>query len=144
VTNNGDQPEFEFLGNGETRADQIYRRFKQFHVANPIIWKLFVRFSFEVVNSGREGYGAAAVFERLRWHLNIEIRGDETVKLNNDFRAYYARMFEAKYMLGLFRMRKRRSAGVMAYGDDIPVHFDPPPGFEDKTLVEELKKLADL
>jgi len=33
------------------------------------------------------------VFERIRWHTDVETRGDTPFKLSNNHRAYYARFF---------------------------------------------------
>jgi len=70
--------------------------FLEFDRANPEVWRLFVRFTFQVIRSGRRHYGAKAVFERIRWHVALETT-EVDFKLNNNFTAYYARKFHEEY-----------------------------------------------
>ena len=129
------------LFSDESRADQIFRRFCQFHSDNPDIWRLFERFSLELVKSGREHYGIGAVCERIRWHIDVETKGDE-VKINNDFRAYYARMFKVTHpQYDLFSTRRRTSADKPAFDVDLPVYRGSPAG-DEATLMEMLRRLV--
>jgi hypothetical protein len=124
-----------------TRADQIFEAFKKFHAANPTVWELFSSFTFQSINRGRTRYSCDAVFERIRWHVDIDTQG-QAVKLNNNFRAYYARMFEAKNPehAGFFRNRKRTSTDSTAYAVDIQVWNSGPPIGENQ-LLEQLRQL---
>jgi hypothetical protein len=125
----------------ESRADQIYSRFKEFHAANPQIWELFERFALDVAARGMKTYGAAAITERVRWHVAIDARGAD-VKINNDFRAYYARMFNAKHPhLDLFNTRVRRSADHAAYRNDLET-FVLPPASGEESLLADLRSIA--
>jgi hypothetical protein len=56
------------------------------------VYELFKRFAFEVIRRGHKHYSANAIFERIRWHTDIETNGDP-FKLSNNHRAYYARLF---------------------------------------------------
>lgn len=136
-----DEPEFDF-NNRQTRADQIFSRFKKFHIANPQIWLLFQRFAFEVINRGYEHYSADAIFHRIRWHVDIETKSDERVKLNDHYPAYYARLFclAHKDHADLFNMRKRTSLERSAYSRDIAV-YDTGPAVGDDKLSHELSAL---
>jgi len=117
----------------ESRGDQIFRRFVEFHQANPTIYALFEKFAFELIRAGRKRYGVSAVIERIRWHVGINTTDDE-VKINNDFRAYYARMFAAKNPAhaNFFEVRRRKSADRAAYKEDIAFMADP---VGDETLL---------
>ena len=102
-----------------TRADQIFKAFEAFHLENPQVWELFQRFALEIVNRGLDHYGSAAVFERLRWHIAMSTgRG---IKLNNNYCAYYARMFGQAFPqhAAFFRNRKLVSDGKASYAIDI-------------------------
>ena len=79
----------------------------RFDVENPEVWELFKKFALQAMKSGREHYGAASIFERIRWHVEIETRGGG-FKLNNNFRAYYARKFNATFPhhVEFFRVRR--------------------------------------
>lgn len=124
-----------------SRAQQIYEAFKAFHLANPRVWSLFRHFTFISIARGRKHYACNAVFERIRWHVDIDTVGDD-IKLNNNYRAYYARMFAAKYPQhgDFFRNRKLVSEDKPAYADDIQVwKFDAPNG--EEILMQELQNL---
>jgi hypothetical protein len=84
--------------------------FDKFHNENPNVWKLFVKFTFDVINTGRKNYSVNAVFERIRWHTDIETTS-KPFKLSNNHRAYYARYFHEKYPEydGFFRTKQLRS-----------------------------------
>jgi len=93
----------------QTRADQIRKRFEQFHAENPVVWELFQRFSRDIIRSGRDRYSAQTLIERIRWHTDIETRGS-AVKLNNDYAAYYARMWATQHPdIPLFSFRHQKS-----------------------------------
>jgi len=70
--------------------------FLEFHHKNPEVYELFKRFTFQVVNSGRHGYGARSLIERIRWHTNIETT-DPDFKINNNHAPHYARMFMLEF-----------------------------------------------
>lgn len=91
------------------RESSLEARFGRFDASNPHVWALFVRFTLEVVRAGHRHYGAAAIFERIRWHMEIET-SDPEFKLNNDYRAYYARKFMRQHPEheGFFRVRRVR------------------------------------
>ncbi len=84
----------------------IREEFTKFHQLNPSVWILFSQYAHQMIASGREHYSANAIFERVRWHVDIETRGDP-FKLNNNFRAHYARLFMDVYPqhAGFFRTR---------------------------------------
>jgi hypothetical protein len=125
-----------------TRAEQIFERFKTFHASNPEVWRLFQKFAFDIMARGLDSYSAYAIVERIRWHVSVETRGD-SVKINNDFRPYYARMFVAKFPehAGLFATRRRTSDEYPAYDNDIPV-FNTGPSHGEAQLRDELRGMA--
>ena len=89
---------------------KIQDRFEIYHNENPHVYDLFIRFARETRNKGFNSYSANAIFERLRWHLNIETVGD-AFKINNNYRAYYARkmMDDFPAYKGFFQTRELRS-----------------------------------
>ncbi len=127
-----------------TRADQIFDRFRAFHLANPRVWELFQRFTSELLHAGYAHYSADAVLHRIRWHIAVEIRGGDGVKINNDFSAYYGRMWMAANPEAppLFRTRHRKSTDRAAYAADLPVCDTGPPEGGDAELMAALEQLA--
>lgn len=87
----------------------IESRFAAFDSEHPEVWRAFERFALEAVMRGRSCIGAKAVWERLRWELDLGADDDDAPKLNNDFTALYARKWAQQYPehKGLFRYRRR-------------------------------------
>lgn len=127
----------------KSRADQIFSAFKTFHRTNPIVWRLFEQFTLDLIRAGRGNYSSNAIFERIRWQIDVDLVIAEEIKLNNNFRAYYARLFHVAHPEhdGFFRNRKRTSEQQDASDHDRQEFVGPPPGMEDADLA---RKLLDL
>lgn len=74
----------------------LRERFEKFHAENPKVWKLWVRFALEAINAGHKTLSASLIAERIRWETSVVTTGDR-FKLNNNHRAYYARMFMERF-----------------------------------------------
>jgi len=68
----------------------IEDRFTIFHRDNPQVYRLLLQICRRVRAQGIQRIGIGFLFERLRWLSLMETTGDP-FKLNNDYRAYYAR-----------------------------------------------------
>lgn len=126
------------------RATQLFENFARFHRENPTIWTLFERFALSVIHSSHsEHYSSKAIFERIRWHLNVETRG-EAVKLNNNYTAFYGRLFHVRHPehAGYFRTRKRISEDVNAYDVNLAV-IEQEEAHDEETLLQKLRELDD-
>jgi hypothetical protein len=73
----------------------LYRAFLKAHRENPEVWRFLVSETHKVIARGFQNYSIASVWERMRWHTEIEM--GETFKCNNNHRPYYARMFNETY-----------------------------------------------
>ena len=77
--------------------NQREARFLAFHQANPIVYKLWDKFTREALARGHKRVGAALIMERIRWETSIELvdaRPDGgTLKINDHHKAYYARLW---------------------------------------------------
>ena len=71
----------------------LEEKFKQFDKDNPHVWDLFVKYTEDVVRAGKKNYSSKAIFERIRWHTDIETKSDVQFKLSNNHTAYYARKY---------------------------------------------------
>lgn len=82
----------------------IKHKWWMYHKDNPHIYELFKRFTFEVIARGHEQYSSKAIFERIRWHTDVETRGEE-FKMSNNYTPYYSRLFmwEHPQYQGFFR-----------------------------------------
>lgn len=90
---------------GESHAD-VARRF---HEQNPHVYKMAVDLARYMKRRGLNHYGIAAVWEVLRFKY-FETTGDE-FKLNNNYRAFYARLIAAQEpdLAGFFQLRELRT-----------------------------------
>lgn len=84
----------------------IVRAGWKFHEENPHVFELFKAFCADLRNAGRKRYGAKAIVERIRWHLDVETKGDQ-FKINNNFPAFYSRllMIEDPSFVDFFQTR---------------------------------------
>jgi hypothetical protein len=93
-----------------TRSTELENEARKFVAAHPEIWRLFLRFTHELIGAGREHYSSDAVLHRIRWYTAVESHGEE-FKVNNNFSAVFARWFHDAYpeRAGFFRTRQRVS-----------------------------------
>jgi hypothetical protein len=96
----------------ETRQDELQAEFDRYHQDNPQVYEAFKRLTFQLINAGRENFSASAVVERIRWGVSIGEYGSDDFKINNNYRAFYARLFHMEHPNhdGFFRTRKQKSA----------------------------------
>ena len=73
---------------------KFFDDFMEFHEANPEVYQELRKLSLDLVDHGRERYGIGGLFEVLRWHRAMRTTDDEQedFKLNNNYRALYARL----------------------------------------------------
>ena len=85
----------------------VMRRFAELDLANPRIWILFERFTFEMIARGFLHYSADAVMHRVRWETAAMLDDGSVFKISNDWVAFYARKFHRMHPehYGFFRLR---------------------------------------
>jgi hypothetical protein len=95
----------------ESRKEEMRQQVLEYHQKHPEVWDLLVRFTFEVIEKGYKHYSINAIFERIRWEMDVGGDGVTTFKIGNNYRAFYARAFMGKYPQyeGFFRTRKQTS-----------------------------------
>lgn len=88
----------------------IEERFCSFHAANPHVYRELRSMALSIRRRGATRYGIAGLFEVLRYRYSLQTSGDD-YKLNNDFRALYARLLmrHEPELDGFFETRCRRS-----------------------------------
>ena len=94
--------------------DRIERNFRVFHHRNPHVYRMFIRFAFDMINRGYKHGSASLIFERMRWELMLQTDPDDPVRLNNNYRSRYARLFEEDFSrhAGFFRKRRLSKSSV--------------------------------
>jgi hypothetical protein len=92
----------------EVGASPLLDNFLRFHEENPHIYRLIEQATLRLAQH-RKHYGIGAVIEGVRW----EVATGQTVsadgfKVNNNHRAYYARLFEHHHqeLAGFFHDRR--------------------------------------
>ena len=90
-------------------SETLERKWLTWHHANPHVYSLFKRFTFDAIDRGHRKFSHWLVMNRIRWETNIETTGNE-FKISNDFIAYYARLFMADYPEydGIFTIHKMK------------------------------------
>lgn len=92
------------------QTDRIQRAFDDFHADNPDVYDELVRLARIWRTRGLNKLGIATLFEVLRWenHMN-GVRDKDGYKLNNNYRALYARLImeQESDLDGLFDIRER-------------------------------------
>lgn len=72
------------------------QRFETFNRENPQVYRTLVRLAREwVQRTGRHKLGISMLFERARWDLAIATNAAD-YKLNNNYRAWFARLIMAQ------------------------------------------------
>ena len=101
MTDNDDEDDgyvgepFEF-GTPDNPSTWLEANFWVFHAANPVVYDLFRRFTSRAIKSGYRHFSVAMIIERIRWETNVETydpTSDDTLKINNNYKAYYARLW---------------------------------------------------
>lgn len=85
-------------------------RWLAFHRAHPQVYKMLVELARDRKAAGQKHYSINRLFETMRY-LKWAAWGDEPFKLNNNYRAFYARllMLRCPDLDGFFRVRKQIS-----------------------------------
>lgn len=71
--------------------------FEIFDNANPMVYRLFKKFAWQVKLKGHNHYSARSIIHRLRWHVLFETESDDGFKINDHWSPYYARKLMAEY-----------------------------------------------
>lgn len=102
----------------ESTMTKLEADFQKYHKDNPHVYELFKRYAQAAIKTGRTSYSAYAIFERIRWHTDIETNDTLDFKLNNNYRPYYARLFGANFpkYRDFFRTRTLNSEKVLRHG----------------------------
>lgn len=89
--------------------DETYLQLKflEYHEARPEVYGYLRDFMFQAKKSGRKTYPINGLFERVRWHMDVETKDGDGYKMNNNYRSRYARMLMRDYpeFAGFFEIR---------------------------------------
>lgn len=95
---------FEYPASGSG----IEADFRRFHEANPQVFREIVRLCRQAKGRGFDRWSINGVFEVLRWNQAI-VTDEGKPKLNNNYRAFYARLVMelCPDLEGFFETRER-------------------------------------
>lgn len=106
------------LANGK-----LEREFWIFHYANPEVYRQLVYYAKQW-RKRHQHCAISLLFERVRWEMNLKTEAADGFQLNNNHRAFYARLIEEQEgMSGFFRFRSQRIQ--CSFGPD---NSELPPG----------------
>ena len=75
-------------------ADQIQSNFEDFHAQNPKVYAMFHRFARQLLDAGYKRGSSSLIFERIRWETMFRSAEPGPVKINNNYRSRYSRLWE--------------------------------------------------
>ena len=83
---------------------ELQEKFKVYHDENPHIYEAFEKYA-RLAASRRKNFAAITIINRIRWDTMLE--GNDEFKVNNNYAAYYGRLFEEQnpQYAGFFRKR---------------------------------------
>ncbi len=83
--------------------------FMKWHRENPSVWTLFEQKALNLIKSGKKRWGAKAIMEVIRYERAEKEGGQfDDYAVNNNYPAYYARVFAMKHPehKGFFEFRE--------------------------------------
>lgn len=91
--------------NGDASAE----KWVEFHYANPQVYYELRSLALKLVAKGHTTGAIGMLFEVVRWNRALRTT-DEDFKLNNNYRAYYARLLaiNEKKLANFFKLREQR------------------------------------
>lgn len=86
------------------------KTFEEYDQEHPKIYELFKKFAIQLMANGKKHYGAKSIMERIRWHFDVDERGDD-FKINNNYTSRYVRKLIAEHPMfeNFFFLRELKS-----------------------------------
>ena len=94
------------------RSAKQQTAFEAYHAQNPDIWAQVVKYTKELIEIAGRTYGSAdMVLHHVRFMTLLRERGDRAYKINNNWSAFYARLWDKEYpeYAGFFRQRRSKA-----------------------------------
>lgn len=108
--------------------DTLQARFEAFNRENPDVYTVLVRLAREWVRRTGRKIGIGALYERMRWEIALSTT-DLDFKVNNDYRAFYARLImrRERDLAGMFVTRRSAADDADLVGSFPVSPTDPAP-----------------
>jgi hypothetical protein len=75
-----------------TEVSTVEKRFHNFHLENPHVYDMFIRFATQALTVGMNRISSKFIINRIRWEAMVTTAG-ENFKIDDRFTAWYARQF---------------------------------------------------
>jgi hypothetical protein len=73
------------------------KKAREFVDQNPDFWSEFCTRASLASRNGRKTFGAKAICEGIRWDFSARTDSEEEYKVNNNYTAYFARLFHEQF-----------------------------------------------
>jgi hypothetical protein len=92
----------------DERKLTIQERFERFHQRHPEVFAYLVALCYELRRRGFQHYGIRPLWERARWHFQVEKEQGADFKLNDNYCSRYARFLMKQFpdLNGFFELRE--------------------------------------
>jgi hypothetical protein len=96
-----------FKGETIDLSSPLVAKFEEYHAANPDIYLELLALAHQLRAKGWKHYSINGLFEVLRWQHAMKVTDPEGFKLNNSYRAFYARLLmrDNPELKGFFEVR---------------------------------------
>jgi hypothetical protein len=107
-------------------TSKLEDRWLAFHVANPEVYETICKICQSILDAGEDHWSIAGVWEQLRLERLVKVRMAKKIRLPNNHRAYYARLWLEDHPnhSGFFRKCALRSKGEGGPRDEYGIHAD--------------------
>jgi len=104
-----------------TEDDSIDAKFATFHSENPWVYDRLRDMALAVRRKGIAHYGISGLYETLRYEVSVGTRDIEGFKLNNNYRALYARQLAKNEpeLVEFFKFRMRSARGTQHLAPEV-------------------------
>jgi hypothetical protein len=102
-------------------TDQIAMKFAEFHNAHPWVYDRLKELAISLKDSGVRHYGISGLYETLRYETSLRAKDSEGFKLNNNYRALYARELARNepILKDFFKFRLRNPRGTQGFSPEV-------------------------
>jgi hypothetical protein len=107
--------------------DRIAASFATFHAENPWVYKRLRELALNMKRAGVPCYGIGGLYETLRYEASLTSKDEEGFKLNNNYRALYARELARNEpeLVDFFKFRERKARGTQYLAPSVDAWDNP-------------------
>ncbi len=110
-----------------TEQDHIAANFATFHLENPWVYTRLRDLALAMRSAGVNHYGIGGLYETLRYEASLISKDTEGFKLNNNYRALYARELARNEpeLINFFKFRLRKARGTQHLSPSVDAWDNP-------------------